>query len=446
MMHQTHYISEPILASKSFLKLLVVVGLFASVLGAGSVTAAELPQYDNEVHLGVASCASGVCHGSVRPKSSSAVLQNEYVTWSRHDRHRIAYQTLLTPESARIASNLGLENAHEASLCLDCHADNVPLEQQGEKFLMSDGVGCEACHGGAGDYISEHADAATDRQHNIDAGLYPADQAADRAKLCLSCHLGTADKFASHDIMGAGHPRLAFELDTFGILQPAHYLVDEDYRAEKWYGDNLVTWVIGQTRSTEQTLSLIETRLDSGGLFPELALFDCHTCHHPMSEPRWLANRTGLPPGSVRLNDANFVMLFALAQVAAPSLEMTLREQMTALHQAVARRQPLADLLASIRQNIAIIERDAVSQAGPTMPLRLLRAIAVAGSEDQFADYVAAEQATMAIDMLLNAASLRDEYRTWLDRLYADVSDEDAYNPDELLATMVEFNRLLSVR
>ena len=57
MMHQTHYISEPILASKSFLKLLVVVGLFASVLGAGSVTAAELPQYDNEVHLGAASNA-----------------------------------------------------------------------------------------------------------------------------------------------------------------------------------------------------------------------------------------------------------------------------------------------------------------------------------------------------------------------------------------------------
>ena len=80
MMHQTHYISELIVASKSLLKLLVVVGLFASVLGAGSATAAELPQYDNEVHLGVASCASGVCHGSVRPKSGSAVLQNEYVT------------------------------------------------------------------------------------------------------------------------------------------------------------------------------------------------------------------------------------------------------------------------------------------------------------------------------------------------------------------------------
>ena len=87
-----------------------------------------------------------------------------------------------------------------------------------------------------------------------------------------------------------------------------------------------------------------------------------------------------------------------------------------------------------------------MSQAGPGMPEQLLRAIAVAGSEDQFADYVAAEQATMAIDMLLNTASLRDEFRAWLDRLYADVSDEDAYNPDALLATMVEFKKLLSVR
>jgi len=41
--------------------------------------------------------------------------------------------------------------------------------------------------------------------------------------------------------MGAGHSRLAFELDTFTILQPAHFRVDEDYIERKWSGSSRVT-------------------------------------------------------------------------------------------------------------------------------------------------------------------------------------------------------------
>jgi hypothetical protein len=446
MMRLPHYFTLQTASWKPNLRVLAMAGLLVSIIGSVAGTAAELPQYDSEVHLGVASCASGVCHGSVRPRSSSNVLQTEYVVWSRRDRHRIAYQTLLTPESQRIAANLGLKNAHEAKVCLDCHADNVAAEQQGEKFLMSDGVGCEACHGGAGDYIAGHADSSTSRQDNIDAGLYPTDNAASRAILCLSCHLGTDDKLANHNIMGAGHPRLAFELDTFGILQPAHYVLDEDYKAAKWYGDSLTTWIIGQTRSADQALSLIATRLDNGGLFPELALFDCQACHHPMSKPRWVSNETGLPPGSVRLNDANFIMLFALAKVIAPDVEVSLRQQVAALHQAVAARQPLADLIEKLRSDISSIEKIAGRETSATLPEQLLRVIAQAGSEDQFADYVAAEQATMAIDMLLSAANLRSEFAGWLEQLYSRVSDEDNYSPDEMMATLTELKKTLSVR
>ncbi|MFT7132328.1 MAG: hypothetical protein ACI81O_001037, partial [Cyclobacteriaceae bacterium] len=63
------------------------------LIGVTTSLAAQLPQSDSQKHLGVASCASGVCHGSVRPRSGTRVLQNEYVTWSQRDRHRIAYQT-----------------------------------------------------------------------------------------------------------------------------------------------------------------------------------------------------------------------------------------------------------------------------------------------------------------------------------------------------------------
>ena len=95
------------------------------------VEAEQLPQYAPQDHLGVATCASGVCHGSVRAREATAVSQNEYVIWSRRDRHRAAYNTLLTDQSKSIAKNLGLKNAHEADMCLDCHADNVAVENRG---------------------------------------------------------------------------------------------------------------------------------------------------------------------------------------------------------------------------------------------------------------------------------------------------------------------------
>lgn len=410
--------------------------------GASSCFAAELPQADNQKHLGVASCASGVCHGSVRPRSGTRVLQNEYVTWSQRDRHRVAYQTLLTAQSQQIAANLGLANAHEASLCLDCHADNVAPEQQGERFLISDGVGCEACHGGSEHYISAHADSDNARKVSLDAGLYPSDNTQARAELCLSCHLGTPDKMASHDIMGAGHPRLAFELDTFSILQPAHYAVDDDYRELKSHTDSMSTWVIGQTSSALQSLHLISARLDKGGQFPELALFDCHACHHSMNEARWLADQDGqLPAGSVRLNVANFVMLFAIASIVSEPLEATLRKQVSELHQRVAAGGPLEKLIASISSSIHEIEASAVPQSNPKSARQLLAALVAAGGQDRFRDYIAAEQVVMAIDLLLTTAGMRDAESDWLNRLYIQVSDEDTFIPAELTLTMLEYQR-----
>ena len=138
-----------------------------------------------------------------------------------------------------IAERLGLGPAAQADACLDCHADNVPEALRGERFQLSDGVGCEACHGGAGDWLVAHYnDPGAGHASNVKAGLYPADDLMARGSLCLSCHLGTADKFATHRMMAAGHPRLTFELDTFTELwrlagsQP-HYQVDDDYRHRK---------------------------------------------------------------------------------------------------------------------------------------------------------------------------------------------------------------------
>ena len=66
----------------------------------------DLPHYAGESHLGVSSCASSTCHGSIQPREATKVLQNEYVVWSRMDSHSRAYKTLLSKESQWIAKNL----------------------------------------------------------------------------------------------------------------------------------------------------------------------------------------------------------------------------------------------------------------------------------------------------------------------------------------------------
>ena len=97
-----------------------------------------LPQYSDDVHLGVTSCAGSTCHGATSPWKGSTVLQNEYITWDRYDPHSKAYSVLLNDVSKQMAKNLGIGKAHEAKMCLDCHADNVAekIEDECSKSQM----------------------------------------------------------------------------------------------------------------------------------------------------------------------------------------------------------------------------------------------------------------------------------------------------------------------
>ena len=423
------------------IKLIITGVVFLSATIFASAQAdSELPQYAEEQHLGVASCASGTCHGSVNTRKGTAIAQNEYVIWSKRDRHRIAYQTLLTAESKQIARKLGLKNAHEAKMCLDCHADNVALNQRGKKFQLDDGIGCEACHGGAEKYISIHIDRHASRAETLQAGLYPTDDPHARARLCLSCHMGTAKKMASHDIMGAGHPRVTFELDSFGVLQPAHYVVDADYSEAKWHGSSVELWSIGQLESARQTLHLIRDRLKSRGLFPELALFDCHACHHSMADKKWAASdRSDLPPGSVRLNDANFVMLIAIAGVVDPGKGRQIKAALKQLHTSVANGDDVAKGINRLMKLINAVDGKLESQDLGAMSSKLAASVVRLAASGKLKDYVSAEQAVLAIDMLLGVTSDRSRYARWLDTVYKTLEDENNFEPARFIRTMKKY-------
>ena len=51
-------------------------------------------------------------------------------------------------------------------------------------------------------------------------------------------------------------------------------------------------------------------------------------------------------------------------------------------------------------------------------------------------DYVVAEQAIMAIDMLLEYRGVREEYSLWLDQVYSTLQDEDNFSADDYIDSM----------
>ena len=416
--------------------------LLLLVVAAGLTAAparAELPQYAAPVHEGVATCASSVCHGSATERSGTNVLQNEFVTWTRYDKHAGAYSLLLNDDSKRIARKLGLPNAHEAGICLDCHADNVPVEQRGEEFQISDGVGCEACHGGSENWLASHtADGAT-HGDNLAAGLYPTEDIAARAELCLSCHLGTGAKFATHEIMGAGHPRLSFELSTFSALQPPHWAFDADYARRKGAQDEFDTWTRGVLASARESLGLLQGSLmHDSGLFPEIALFDCHSCHHPMSEIRWATTATtaGLEPGVVRINDANLVILLPIAEGIAPALHGRMLQQVRTLNASVTRgRAALQSAAKALEGSVGELEQAVADGSSDAVARRkVLDGVLARAARGDYRDYVAAEQATMAMDTLLISLNQWDANKTRMDALFATVENDEAFRPARFAA------------
>jgi hypothetical protein len=383
--------------------------LLALVFESGAWAAPPLPNLAPARTVGTINCASSTCHGSITPWNESTVLQNEYTTWSRLDRHAKAYQTLLTEESRRIARNLGLkEPAHKAQVCLDCHAHAPAPAQRGARHVVAEGVGCEACHGPAEKWIGPHTVAGTTHAQNVANGLYPTSRPADQARLCLSCHFGDESRFVSHRIMGAGHPRLSFELRTFASLEPAHYLIDDDYVRRKGRPDGARIWAIGQALAARQLLeTLADPRRGRDGLFPELVLFDCHACHHPMSDKRW-SPRTGTAPGVVRLNDSNLLMVRSIMRVVAPAEHPDFDRDVATLHRAVA-GGPGADGASPFELAKRLSGRlDRFAGFLETAPLdaavlrRVLLSLVDETKAGQYTDYAGAEQAYMAVVNVAN--------------------------------------------
>jgi hypothetical protein len=431
-----------------------VICAVMAAAGPGRAQTAQTAASEDGTHLGVASCAGNNCHGAVEPFKTSRVAQNEYLIWSSKDKHSKAFAGLREERGRRIAQNLGLPDAEHAEGCLDCHADNVAPARRGSQFRLADGVGCEACHGGASGWLGTHI-SGVGHAANIAAGLYPTEQPLARAERCLSCHVGDDKRFVTHQMMGAGHPPLGFELDTYGAIQPAHYQVDQDYIERKGQPNDIQIWAVGQALDLKKRMdALLDPKNAPKGLQPELALFDCQACHHPMDQLQWRPRAsTGLPPGRLRLYDTSAVMLRVIAARTAPEVASELRAHLLALHRATTE-----DWTAVQREAEAV--RQAADQLIPLLArhefdrddaISLAKGVIAIGVTGDDLDYSAAQQQTMALASVAAAMHLRgladDGQIKALDEallgLYDAVANDQAYRPEAFVQALHQFDAKL---
>lgn len=391
-------------------------------------------------HLGVASCSNSVCHGASQVFRDSHVQQNEFAIWQETDPHAKAYATLSNAASKDIARKLGIGEATQAKVCLDCHADNIAADRRGERFQLSDGVGCEACHGGAENWLNSHADKSVKHADSVDKGLYPTEDPVRRAELCLSCHMGTRDRMITHRIMGAGHPRLAFELDTFTWLGRPHYAIDKDWIERKGEWNGVRDWAVGQgVAATNLIDQLTDPKAGWQGIFPELVLFNCYACHKRMSDKSWGPRQgTGLGPGVVRLYDANLVMFRHVLAAVDKTAAKRVLDETRALHRATTESRD-ATLAAARRLRATLDElvpRVAAASFDAASLTTILADIEADAARGEYRDYDAAEQAVMAAQSVVvayeNSGAIdkgkADALKAKLDAAYATLKNENSYS------------------
>ncbi|HEX8262766.1 MAG TPA: multiheme c-type cytochrome [Allosphingosinicella sp.] len=421
--------------------LLLALAVFLSPAGAQQAAAGH--------YVGVATCSGSTCHG--RSEATGAIVrQDELRLWqdpsSPAGAHSRAWRVLTEPRARAIAARLGIGEAASAPMCLGCHA--TPASgARGPRFQISDGVGCESCHGAASNWLASHYAVGGTHSANVSRGLVPLDDPRARAGKCLDCHFGSAGsgQFADHRMMAAGHPRISFELDLFTTLQQ-HHDEDGDYVRRKGRSNAVANWAVGQATALERSLALFATPgRGTNGMFPEFYFFDCHSCHRrisddPRFEPSKAANPARpIPSGTPPYNDENMIMLAAAARVAAPQAAPRFERDSRRFHAAMTRdRASALAAAAALKESARAVAADLARGVSRDQVFAIIDSIAGDAISPRFTDYTGSVQAVMAVDTLFSSlgAGAPESIRADINGAYRAVRDPNAYDPREFRASL----------
>ena len=403
---------------------------------------------------GPGGCAASSCHGSVQPKTTTRIFQNEYSIWIGQDKHARAFSVLRNPVSVRIGKILNIGPPDQAPKCLVCHALYVPADLRAQTFELDDGVSCESCHGPASGWLGPHTTKDWPHEKSVALGMYDTRNLERRAERCLTCHLGTPEKFVDHEMIAAGHPDLTFELGVFTNAMPPHWKMPE--QNDPWR--QVQAWGVGQAVQLRESLNRLARRAN-GPVWPEYAELDCFACHHSLTAPEnsWRQARgyAGRRPGNPPWNESRVVVFRDLVEEINPTALVQLNQEVTQLaglmNQLNGNREQIA---ASATRAASVAEQMTRSIASQnydqSLTLRLMRRVAGDGGPISVEGERSAEQATMTLDSLFRAYSQNAkpanavEARAAIDGLFQQLQqDPSGYSAPRFAASMQRVSEVL---
>ena len=291
------------------------------------VTLVELPAEEVGFKLvGVGTCTASGCHGGGKPEQ---IVGSEYNIWIADDPHARAHSVLYDDRSLRIVQLLDgsawdpSKPAYEDMRCLSCHSTTFALARNQAGEVLTDGVGCEACHGPAEGWLSEHHLDGFDAAAKQRLGFWDTDDLFTRAQICAGCHVGGPGREVNHDLIAAGHPRLQFEMGAYLQALPKHW---DELRDQTSHNGNfsLLTWLTGQAASSQSALRQLESRATEGKCWPEFSEWSCSACHHDLRDAvslqQKLARDGGLSGRSIRWDDWNHHLTGQYAEMISATL------------------------------------------------------------------------------------------------------------------------------
>jgi hypothetical protein len=439
--------------ARSLAVLASAFGLLAAVLTSsvqGSSSAPHTPQQQPPApeagnYVGPGSCSAVACHGSIRAVSGARILQTEYSTWISQDRHARATEVLTNPVSQRMGRILGIGNPAQAPKCLACHALDVPQASRSRNFA-TEGVSCEACHGPATGWLGYHVTRDATHEESVRRGMYDTKDAVKRTEKCLTCHLGTAEKYVDHEMIAGGHPDLVFELEAYSAAMPRHWKDTTDGDMYK----PVRTFAVGQLTHLRANLDRIGRRV-KGPIWPEYAELDCFACHHSLTRPEdsWRqANgydnraRPGLPQLQVSRYVTARRVLEAYDGPAQQELDQIMSKLQIAASRLVVKPDEVVSLAGEAR---AIVDRGVVRAAAstptPEIAASMLHGIYVDTPQLAERGERAAEQAAMAAETLTTAlARARGQdpaaLKPAFNELFQQFESPSSYDPRKFVAAM----------
>lgn len=252
---------------------------------------------------GVNSCAAASCHGGGRVQEGLGFAASQI--WSRSDPHARAWDVLTGDAARSIIARLNPQSegapvrATEDSRCLNCHVTTespLPAGAAAAVLMHRDGVGCESCHGPARDWIAVHATppwkTMTVREKSALGFPNTAGNLVERARLCVTCHMGSAGRNLSHDLLAAGHPRMEFEFSTFYANLPRHWETpsrepESRGNSEQRPDFEVQAWYTGQLVAATAAVELLKVRTQPEHTWPEFSEQSCFNCHHDLEDRNW---------------------------------------------------------------------------------------------------------------------------------------------------------------